>query len=103
MPDLVNPGGIARSPALPKASVEQVDALKAVVRTTLGLTIDTTVLVQQLACAEPDCPPVETVIAVLSSRRTTWKLARPTADIAVADLRRVITEHPEGHDHADHH
>ncbi|MGV0743760.1 hypothetical protein [Mycolicibacterium sp. XJ870] len=101
MPSLVNPGGMA-PPAMPKASPEHVDDLKAVVRTTIGLSLDTTVLIQQLACTEPGCPPVETVVAVLSSSRTIWKLPIPTADIAVADLRRVITEHPEGHDHADH-
>ncbi|WP_084357007.1 hypothetical protein [Mycolicibacterium wolinskyi] len=101
MTGLVNPGGNARSTA-PKASAAHVDDLKGIVRATLDIPLDTTVLVQQLACAEPGCPPVETVIAVLSSQRTTWKIPKPTADIAVTDLQRLITEHPEGHDHADH-
>lgn len=102
MSGLVNPGGMARTAAMPKASPEHVDNLKSVVRTTLGLTADTTVLVQQLACAEPGCPPVETVIAVFSRPRTTWKLPKPTADVTPDTVRAAITEHPKGHDHADH-
>ena len=69
----------------------------------LRLDADTSVLVQQLACAEPGCPPVETVVAVLGSRRRTWKIPNPTAEVSENDLRAVITEHPEGtnHDHDD--
>ncbi|MHC9296936.1 hypothetical protein ACRCUN_31115 [Mycobacterium sp. LTG2003] len=101
MTGLVNPGENARSTA-PKASTEHVADLKRVVRATLDIPLDTTVLVQQLACKEPGCPPVETVVAVLSGHRATWKIPEPTADLTAAELRRIITEHPEGHDHADH-
>ncbi|OKH80531.1 hypothetical protein EB73_32475 [Mycobacterium sp. SWH-M3] len=102
MPGLVNPGGSTRSTAVPKATREHIDNLKTAVRSALGIPDHTTVLVQQLACTEPGCPPVETVVAVLSTPRTVWKLPSATPDLTIAALRRAIEEHPEGHDHADH-
>ena len=101
MRGFVNPGGTS-TPA-PRPDPAHVTALKATVRQALQLDLDTAVVVQQLACAEPDCPQVETVIAVLSTPRRTWKIARPTADISSTDLATVLNAHPKGHshDHAD--
>ena len=101
MRGFVNPGGTS-TPA-PRPDPNHVRVLKAVVRQELQLDLDTSVVVQQLACAEPGCPPVETVIAVLGTPRRTWKIARPAADVSSADLATVLNTHPEGHshDHAD--
>ena len=100
MRGLVNPGG-ATEPA-PKVSTEHVGLLKDVVRAAQQLDPDAPVLVQQLACAEPDCPPVETVVAVLGPPRRTWKFAKPAGDLSAAQLRATIADHPEGITHADH-
>ncbi|MEE4588157.1 hypothetical protein ACFV27_21065 [Streptomyces antimycoticus] len=43
----------------------QLRELRQSVRRLLGLDDDTGVVIRQLACAEPGCPPLETVIAVL--------------------------------------
>lgn len=102
MRGLVNPGGRSES-APPKPSQQHVSGLKDVVRSVLGLDPDTAVLVQQLACTEPGCPPVETVVAVLGSPRRTWKIPTPTAEVSASDLAALLTDHPEGitHDHDD--
>jgi hypothetical protein len=100
MRGLVNPGGAAG--ATPKADAAHVNLLKDVVRKAAGLDADAPVLVQQLACVEPGCPPVETVIAALGPPRRTWKVPKPTADISPSQLRAVIVENPEGITHADH-
>ena len=95
---LVNPG--KNTPPLPRASAQQLADLKHVVRTELDLYAEATVLIQQLACAEPGCPPVETVIAVLVTPRRSWKFASPATDITPQALRDMIATYPEGREHA---
>ncbi|WP_462203678.1 metal ABC transporter permease [Frankia sp. CcWB3] len=71
-------------------------ALKAVVRDMLLLDDSHTVVIQQLACAEPGCPPVETVIAVLSAGAPTrrWTLHQPMAELTAESVRAALS--PEG-------
>jgi hypothetical protein len=68
---------------------EQLSELKQSVRRLLDLDDDTTVMVSQLACSEPGCPPLETVIAVLpmdgSPRR--WALHRSVDQVTEDDLQ----------------
>ena len=46
-----------------------------------------TVLVAELACHKPGCPPRETVIAILNGRGSqTWKVACPAADLSADDV-----------------
>lgn len=100
MRGLVNPGGGTGS--MPAVPAQHVNVLKDAVRDALSLDVDDPVLVQQLACAEPDCPPVETVVASLGPPRRTWKFPKPTVDVSPAELRGAIDHHPEGIHHADH-
>jgi len=65
--------------------------VKSWVRELFGLPEDTTVAVSELRCSDPDCPDVETVIAVLGepgvARR--HKIFKPIGEILredVADL-----------------
>jgi hypothetical protein len=82
---------------------EHTDRLRETVRSALALDEHVTVLVQELACAEKGCPPVETVVAVLTpgAGRRVWKLPSARRDIDAEALRTLVTHHPEGHDH-DH-
>jgi hypothetical protein len=68
-------------------------ALKEAVREMLRLGDRHTVMVQQLACAEPGCPPVETVVAVLAAgdppRR--WTIHKPLSDVTADDIRTALT------------
>ncbi|WEO98965.1 hypothetical protein A6P39_035730 [Streptomyces sp. FXJ1.172] len=61
-------------------------------RALLGLDDDTAVLIRQLACTEPGCPPLETVVVVLpmegDARR--WTLHRPADQITEDDLRAAL-------------
>lgn len=83
----------ARPPRTP-----QLRALKDVVRCLLGLTEDTSVVIRELACTEPGCPPLETVIAVLPLDGPTrrWTLHQPAAQVTEEDLRRLFTITSEG-------
>jgi hypothetical protein len=72
--------------------------LKQTVRRLLFLDDDTGVVVRQLACTEPGCPPLETVIAVLPgdgpARR--WTMHRPVEQVTEDDLRVLFASTPEG-------
>jgi len=75
--------------AFSKKSPEHVAALDRVrewVRERFALG-DTAILVAEVACAVPGCPPVETVIAFWSGeRRHHFKVFRPVAEVTADDL-----------------
>jgi hypothetical protein len=86
-------------PGNPAAPSPHLRELKETVRTLLDLDDDTAVMIRQLACTEPGCPPLETVVAVLpmdgNARR--WTLHRPTDEITEDDLKAVLlATAPEG-------
>ena len=57
--------------SLPKPDPNKVTSIKKWVGSLLKLDSMTTVFVTQLECAEPDCPPVETVIALIKAGEKT--------------------------------
>ncbi|MBX9396583.1 hypothetical protein K4749_24105 [Streptomyces sp. TRM72054] len=84
------------SPTTPSPHLRE---LKETVRTLLDLDDDTAVMIRQLACTEPGCPPLETVVAVLPmngpARR--WTLHQPTDEVTKDDLKAaLLTTAPEG-------
>ena len=42
--------------------------------------------ISQLQCHEPDCPPIETVIVVMTSPPQQYKIHKPISDITEADI-----------------
>lgn len=62
--------------------------LKSAVTDALALTDADTVLVTELACHEPGCPPRETVVAVMRQGRPTetWKFHKAAADLDSGEL-----------------
>ena len=70
----------------PKADPEQIRQLKAWVHEALDISADIPVSISQLACHEPDCPPVETVIAIMTQPPQQFKLHRPLCDIGQSDI-----------------
>ncbi|SBW22555.1 hypothetical protein [Protofrankia symbiont of Coriaria ruscifolia] len=92
---LISPGG-PRPPATPPAVAER---LRGWIRDALGLDGEVTVLVTQLACTEPGCPPVETVLAALpQAGRRSVTLPGPAADLTEVEVRRAF--HLSGDLHA---
>jgi hypothetical protein len=70
--------------------------VKALVIDSLG-DADVTVLVTELECAEPGCPPIETVIALLAvDRNVQYKIHEPVTDVGVDDVRVALAgEEPD--------
>jgi hypothetical protein len=87
---------------LASARTHQASRVAALVRTTLSLSDDAAVTVQQLTCREPGCPPVETVIAVLASNTRRWTLHSPLADVTDELVIGLLTDRPNGDDNDEH-
>ncbi|MDH6129989.1 hypothetical protein [Kitasatospora sp. GP82] len=82
-------------PASPRL-VAQLTALKNQARQLLELAEEDIVLIRQLDCTQPGCPPVETVVAVLppsgTSRR--WTLHHPVDEITPDLLAAALAATP---------
>ena len=71
-------------------SAEQIAAIRRVrewTRERFALPDDAAILVAEVACAVPGCPPIETAIAFWSDgRRHHYKIFKPVADVVADDL-----------------
>lgn len=70
-------------------SVERAAQIKVWVAQHFELPKESTVLVSELRCTEPGCPPLETVIALFhqDGRSTQRKLHKPLAEVTEPDVR----------------
>lgn len=80
----------------PAAQRQHLRVLKTIVREQLCLTEDVPVVISELRCAEEDCAPVETVIAVLAAPTRTWKIPTPQAQVSPDALRLLLDDQPLG-------
>jgi hypothetical protein len=63
------------------------DRVRAWTQARFKLTEDETVMVSEIACAVPGCPPIEThVVFWTALGRHHYKVFKPLADVAEADL-----------------
>jgi len=54
---------------------------------------DTTIMVSELTCTEPGCPPLETVIAILASNgNRQYKIHSAMADVTEEQVLRFVHE-----------
>jgi hypothetical protein len=67
-------------------------ALKAAARLLFEATEDDAILVSELRCSEPGCPPIETAVALLrkGSEPRQVKIHKPVVEVTVEDLRAAI-------------
>ncbi|MGQ0625799.1 MAG: hypothetical protein ACT4PP_14270 [Sporichthyaceae bacterium] len=81
----------------PGPAPQVLSALRARVRALLELDEDTSIIVRQLDCADADCPPIETVIAVLAPGQeiAQWKLHCPAQDIDESALVALLARAPQ--------
>ncbi|KPQ31468.1 MAG: hypothetical protein HLUCCA11_23680 [Phormidesmis priestleyi Ana] len=74
-------------PSLDLAILQQ---LKAQVADLLQLDAETTISINQLQCKEPGCPPVETVIIILTQPMQQYKIHKAIGDIRTADVIKAV-------------
>ena len=68
--------------------VAALDRVKVWTRERFKLADDAAILVSEIACALPGCPPLETVVAFWTEgdKRHQFKLFKPAADVIADDL-----------------
>ncbi|MEO0886993.1 MAG: hypothetical protein AAFY54_13895 [Cyanobacteria bacterium J06648_10] len=78
------------SQSRPKPNPAALQQLKTWVHDLLRLGPDIDISVSQLQCRETDCPPIETVITILSQPAQQYKIHKALDDIELADLNRLF-------------
>ena len=78
---------------------QQLDHIRAWTRRRFKLAPDAVVLVAEVACRIPGCPPLETVVAFWTEdeRRHQFKLYKPVADVLYDDIGWLMGS-PASHD-----
>ena len=68
--------------------VAALDRIRAWTRERFALADDAAILVSEVSCALPGCPPRETVVAFWTEteRRHQFKLFKPVAEVVIDDL-----------------
>ena len=67
---------------------EALERVRAWTRARFGLPADDVILVSELACALPGCPPLETIVAFWTEtdKRHHFKIFKPVAEVVADDL-----------------
>jgi hypothetical protein len=78
--------------------------IKAWTAEALGLTNDVAVMVTELRCTEPGCPPLETVVAVMDGNGPArqYKIHKPLADVTREDIHAISVHAGSPDAHAPH-
>lgn len=74
-----------------KSDPQAVSRIKACFREVFEIGEETSLMVTELRCTEPGCPPVETVIAVLDEGGTRqYKVHKSASDVSEEDIRKLV-------------
>ena len=72
-----------------KASSEEIKQVKQWIYQVLQLDEEISISLSQLQCTEPGCPPIETVINVMSNPVQQYKIHKSIAEIEYSDVSRI--------------
>jgi hypothetical protein len=77
---------------LPKPDKQAVDRVKDLARAALRVSPDTAFAVNEIACTDPGCPGIETVILVMEPGRKTkaLKVAKPLDAVMEQDILKAL-------------
>ncbi|MGH7217568.1 MAG: hypothetical protein ACREIG_10065 [Nitrospiraceae bacterium] len=80
--------------------LDQADRIKTWARAAWALSGEATVMVTELECREPGCPPIETVIALLEGPGKTrqYKIHKATGEVIQADVSDLASGIDRHHD-----
>ncbi|AFY89214.1 hypothetical protein [Chroococcidiopsis thermalis] len=75
-----------------RAEPERVQQIKTWIYELLKLDLDTPISIIQLRCNEPNCPPLDTAIAVMTVPTKTYKIHKSIAEIAFTDIANAMQQ-----------
>lgn len=79
----------------PIAQPEEIQRLKGWAYDALDLPPEVPISISQLQCHEPGCPPIETVIAIMSQPPQTFKIHAAVGDIRHETLVLALGHQPD--------
>lgn len=93
------------SPGNSRARLQKIKNIKSWAIQSLGLDSDVNLLVTELRCTEPGCPPLETVIAVLYSdgAKKQYKIHHAVDDLTESVLMTALLKHSNEGEHSHEH
>jgi len=76
----------------PKMNSSHTREMKKCVQQVFGLSDDVTIMITELRCSEPDCPPLETVIVLLTidAPARQYKIHKAIADVRCQDIEQLV-------------
>ena len=73
-----------------KVDRTQIKSIKSWVYQILEINMDIPISINQLQCHEPDCPPIETVIAIMDNPPKQYKIHKAASEITESDIAALI-------------
>ena len=79
-------------PRKPAVSTEQLQQVKDWLYEVLQIDRHTIISMSQLQCTDPNCPPLQTAIAIMTSPHRVIRIHKAIPDITYADVVKAINE-----------
>jgi len=73
----------------PKVDSEKLQQIKSWAYQNLAIATEISISISQLQCHEPDCPPIETVIAVMTNPPKQYKIHKSASQITEKDIQKL--------------
>ncbi len=73
-----------------KINTEKIAQIKAWIYQKFEIDTEIPISINQLQCHEPNCPPIETVIAVMTTPPQQYKIYRSISLITEADIQQIL-------------
>ena len=73
----------------PKLDPKKLQKIKDWAYQRLGIDKRISISISQLQCHEPDCPPIETIIAVMTNPPTQFKIHKSASQITEQDIEQL--------------
>ena len=82
-----------------KPNVENIRNLKIIISEKYNIPENSILSIAELACHEPNCPPIETIITERNEngKVRNWRIAKPINDIQESDINNL--NNSENHNH----
>lgn len=72
-----------------KVDPEKLQQIKEWTYQNLAIASEISISISQLQCHEPDCPPIETVIAIMTNPPKQYKIHKSASQITEEDIKQI--------------
>ena len=73
----------------PKVAPKKLQQIKSWTYQNLAIAPEISISISQLQCHEPDCPPIETVIAIMANPPRQYKIHKSASEITEEDIKQI--------------